>query len=393
MHLTGAPLGCQTRLAALSFLLLIGPSPGRPGGVATYVRSLIRELDGRESSRWALLPTDKAQPSRIGSRFQGGLKLARAIRRQLRESSPGLVHICCGSDASGWGLREGLLHARLSRAAGAQVLLHLHASGLPALLDARGLDALLLTRIAHEGIHLAVPSPATARLLEAAGVEGRLISVIPNGVTVPPITSAPTAAAREPLQLLVIGSIERRKGIDVLLDALEDLSTSHPGAIRITAIGPPATEAEELDRWRRRGADLGLQFEGPIPAEQVARRLVASDGLVLPSRAECLPFVLLEAMAASRPVLAASTGGIPDLLEGGAGDLVDPGDPAALADALRVWLDRPEHRHQLAAAGRQRVQQQYSTQTSMDATWAAWAKSLGTDADAAEGLIFGDDQE
>ena len=111
--------------------------------------------------------------------------------------------------------------------------------------------------------------------------------------------------------------------------------------------------------------------------DSIPGRLAEADGLVLASRAECHPFVLLEAMAAHRPVIAAATGGIPDLLAGGAGDLVPPGDAGALATALERWVDSPSHRQRLAERGWDRVGESYSIEESMQATRTSWAGLLG----------------
>jgi glycosyltransferase involved in cell wall biosynthesis len=120
-----------------------------------------------------------------------------------------------------------------------------------------------------------------------------------------------------------------------------------------------------------------VQFTGPIPSTDVPARIAHSDGILMPSRREGLPFSLLEAMAASRPVLAARTGAIGELLADGAGTLIDPGEPGQLAAALLRWVDDPEHRLDLAAAGWHRVRCRYTAEHSLQTTWQAWTAALG----------------
>jgi len=69
---------------------------------------------------------------------------------------------------------------------------------------------------------------------------------------------------------------------------------------------------------------------------------------------------LMEAMSCGVPVISTNTGGIPELLEGDAGVLVPPRDPVALAEAIERLVGNPALRWQLGAAGRERVQEQFS---------------------------------
>jgi glycosyltransferase involved in cell wall biosynthesis len=99
---------------------------------------------------------------------------------------------------------------------------------------------------------------------------------------------------------------------------------------------------------------LGYQAE-------VAPILAASDLLVLPSRAEGLPVVLLEAMALARPVIAARVGGVPEVIRDGEnGLLVAPGAPNELADRVLGLLADPAAAERLGNAGRRQVVQRYS---------------------------------
>lgn len=138
---------------------------------------------------------------------------------------------------------------------------------------------------------------------------------------------------------LFVGVLERYKGIDVLAEAWRLGAERLPDAfLSVVGDGPGAPLVEELvralperTRWTRR-----------LSSEDVARSMDASTVLVLPSRSEGLPRVVIEAFCRGRPVIGARAGGIPDIVEDGVnGVLVPPEDPAALADALvEVLSDR-----------------------------------------------------
>ena len=111
---------------------------------------------------------------------------------------------------------------------------------------------------------------------------------------------------------------------------------------------------------RRMARSLGvaeaITFAGPREHDELPPFYDAADAVALPSLFEGLPLVLLEAMAAARPVVATAVGGIPDLVEDGrTGRLVAPGDPAALAAALAGVAADPEAARRLGAAARERV--------------------------------------
>ena len=237
-----------------------------------------------------------------------------------------------------------------------------------------------LVSMARARVRIAVPAHTTAALLADAGVPGDRISVVTNGVVVSenPQLGGDSEGPGRTLRLLLVGTIEPRKGIDTLLCALEQLATRAPERVRVRAVGPIRTDPSDLESWTERGRSCGLSFAGAMSPAEVGAELEACDGLLLPSRAECLPFVLLEAMARGRPVVASAVGGIPDLLRDGAGDLVPPEDATALADVLFRWIHEPPHRQDIARAGWRRVQEEHSLDASHRHTQNAWAATRAT---------------
>jgi glycosyltransferase involved in cell wall biosynthesis len=133
--------------------------------------------------------------------------------------------------------------------------------------------------------------------------------------------------------VLFVGVLERYKGVDVLAEAWPRVAAEVPGAVlRIVGDGPLAGTVEPLGaRWDRR-----------LSSEEVACALDEASLLVLPSRSEGLPRIVIEAFCRGRAVVGTAAGGIPDIVEDGvSGLIVPPEDPAALAGALvRALGDR-----------------------------------------------------
>jgi glycosyltransferase involved in cell wall biosynthesis len=202
-------------------------------------------------------------------------------------------------------------------------------------------------------------SPAVRALLVEGGVDPSRIHVIPSAidparVLSPRGRSATRASLRttdEDFVLLTLASLVPRKGIDVLVDALAELPAArHRIRAFVAGEGPIRAELES----RAQVLDVPVTFLGR--REDAGDLLAACDAFVLPARREGLGVSALEAMAASRPVIASRVGGLAEaVLHERTGLLVPPDDPRALAKAIeRLAVDRDLART-LGAAGPARV--------------------------------------
>jgi glycosyltransferase involved in cell wall biosynthesis len=144
---------------------------------------------------------------------------------------------------------------------------------------------------------------------------------------------------------LFVGNLVPVKAVDVLLAAWGMLRDPD-AALRIVGDGA------ERGRLEAMAARLpGVSFLGALGQPEVARWMAAADVLVLPSRSEGMPNVVVEALASGVPVVASGVGGIGELVADGAnGKLVPPGDPAALAGALSSALGRDWDREEIRAS-------------------------------------------
>ncbi len=235
--------------------------------------------------------------------------------------------------------------------------------GLPAITTRRQDKRLrpgLRTRLIYGHLARAVAiSPAVARRLAEGGLDPARIELIPSS-TDPGLVEPRRgrAALRDELSLapdacvlLVLAALVRRKGHDVLLDALARLDPAPPLLI--------AGDGEERAALEAQAQRLGLssvRFLGR--REDKGDLLAACDVFVLPSRLEGLGVAALEAMAAGRPVVASRVGGLAEAVgDESAGLLVPPEDPAALAAALERLIGDPGLRQAFGVAGRARIAQ------------------------------------
>ena len=165
------------------------------------------------------------------------------------------------------------------------------------------------------------------------------------------------------VQLVAIGRMAEQKGLPLLVEAMALAAPALPG-VRLSLVGDgplrPMIEA--------RIAALGLQdrirLTGWLDEVAVRAELSAATALVLPSFAEGLPMVVMEAMAAARPVIATAIAGLPELVTRDTGWLVPAGDAPALADAIITLAAMPRARlAEMGTAGRARVLARHDADT------------------------------
>lgn len=164
--------------------------------------------------------------------------------------------------------------------------------------------------------------------------------------------TAPNRPAGAAPRLLFIGRLAAVKGVPVLLQALAQLAPAHPG-LGLTLIGDGPDRAALAAQAAALGLSERVVFAGLQGEAEVAEALAAHDMLVLPSFAEGVPVVLMEAMASRLPVVATRVGGVAELVrDGESGLLVAPGDADGLSEAIDTLLNDPSRARRMGAAGR-----------------------------------------
>lgn len=208
-------------------------------------------------------------------------------------------------------------------------------------------------------------SQAVARVLQVQGTPAGKIRVIHNGIALPgpswsegvvrPADGAPGSPG--PV-ITTAGRLSPEKGQSFFIEMAALLRECYPEArFQVVGDGPLRNElAVQIDRLRLREVVALTGFRADV--DELLRE---SHVFVLPSLAEGLGLVLLEAMAAGLPVVATKVGGIPEVVvDGVTGRLVPPGDAAALAAAVREVLDNPDLARRWGEAGRRRVEQSFT---------------------------------
>lgn len=220
---------------------------------------------------------------------------------------------------------------------------------------------------------------------ERTGLDLGYFDTIPNGV---PLPAVPAAAQRAALHAslgvpagrvlaLFVGRLVAEKNVALLLAAMASLPPAQRPWLALVGAGPLQAALEA--RAAALGLNPDLRFCG---ARSDAPALIAAaDIVVLPSSEEGLSNVVLEAMAAARPVLASAVGGNPELIEHGrTGLLFRSGDTPALAVGLRRLTADAALRTQLGDAARRHVQRHYAVADMVAQTESVYARCLAREA-------------
>jgi len=164
------------------------------------------------------------------------------------------------------------------------------------------------------------------------------------------------------LRLVAIGRFVEQKGQMVLIQALLQVIKEQP-SVHLTLIGDGEMRPELEAAIAENGLGAHVTLTGWLSEAGVRAELAASHALVMPSFAEGLPMVVMEAMAAGRPVLATYIAGTPELvLHGENGWLVPAGDAGALAEQILEIADLSQERFsEMGMAGRERVLQRHDS--------------------------------
>lgn len=151
------------------------------------------------------------------------------------------------------------------------------------------------------------------------------------------------------IRLVSIGRFVEQKGQLLLVEALATALTHTPD-LHLTLVGDGEMRPEIEASIAARGIADRVTITGWVDEARVRAEIAGAHALVMPSFAEGLPMVVMEAMAAGRPVIATYVAGIPELVRPGTGWLVPAGDPDALGEAMAALAATP--RHDLAEMGR-----------------------------------------
>jgi len=369
------------------------------GGTAGYIRAAVQAL-----------PADRFEPvflflfegptvrefEALGYRcltvkrlFRGDATLAFRIARVLSREKPDLVVTAVHN-----GNLYGRLAARIAGSKNVASIISDYMSGVLAgekaapFLERLGLwQEKLLWRLSSR---LITPcDPLREHIASEWGIPKDRIVYIPGVIDTnrPAPSAGRTAAMRAKLDIapeqFLVGTMCRIaavKNLSMLLRAAARVEKEAPGLVRFAVAGEGPQRRALEEEARQKGLDGVVRFAGWI--DDIEAFAAAAGAISLTSHSECHPTLILEAMAASRPVVATAVGGVVRMVaDGETGLLVDPGDDEAVARFVLEFARDPDLARRMGAAGRKRVAALFSPEQARR----GFEELVGTDFSASSG--------
>lgn len=250
------------------------------------------------------------------------------------------------------------IFASTARRFGVPVVMHLHGSEMQPFFHSQPAwrQRLIVAQLEAAATVL-VLSRSWADFVRQIAPRARVME-LPNYVMLPPGQRRELDPGR-PVTLLFLGLVGPRKGVFDLLPAFAGALRRAP-ALRLQVGGNGDVEGARLSA-QQLGLKDEVEFLGWIAGDAKNALLSAADIYVLPSHNEGLPMSVLEAMAYGLPIITTRVGGIPELIRDGTdGWLIEPGDRAALEEAMVALASDAGLRARLGAAARERISHGYS---------------------------------
>lgn len=346
---------CVRCCSAVRVLLVNDLPPGPVGGAEVHVGRLVEALGhlGHEVSLYC------AERPHVGWRRALDLwdPAARGrIRRRIDEFAPDVVHyhnVCNELSTSVVGVGvPSVLTVHDSRLLGSRIGVDHGRSGLaPGVAARRAKDRIARARLRRRVDATIVPNADMAARARAAGFPAvhHIVNSTPITVAGPPGDD-----------VVFVGTLATHKGPDVLLQAWRAVEARHPSSmLRIVGDGPLRAALE--DEVRRSGLQHRVDMVGPVPADAVPEVLVGAALVAVPSvGSENSPLVVLEALAAGRPVVVSDWAGARDTVDEEVGLVVPASDADALGSAIDALLSDHQRLSSMGAAAGRRAAERFA---------------------------------
>jgi glycosyltransferase involved in cell wall biosynthesis len=348
---------CRARKPRLLFVGAFTPaSDGLTGGTYAACKQL---LDGDLGELFEIISMDVSQVTPHSRAlwhraFAGGGRLLRTMALVLTgRVEKALIFATLGPS---W-FERGLI-AMVCRLGAVHTLVFARSGEINRMIEENSLVRNFTRMMLWSGVHFVFQGEALRRrFLNVLPSASKHVHAVMNWIDLRWRAGVGPMIAREPVTVLYMGWLHPWKGVDILIEGLARNTALFRGC-RFVLCGDGQSRAVLEDAAGRTGLDI--EFRGWTHGAAKKAAFTDAQIVVLPSRVEGMPNILLEAMSVGRPVIATRVGSVADLVQDGVeGILVPPQQPDALAEALLILARNPALRARMGAAGKLRIEQNH----------------------------------
>lgn len=339
--------------------LVLGPLPPPSGGIATFCEDLNKSI---LKLKYRLVHFEVIQVNKTKSKF---VKLSEVVflyarfLKALLRNSPSFVHI---NTASYRNFFWNSIFLLISKLFWKKTILHIHGGGFVSFYkNCNLLEKFLIRKIFNITDSVVVLSQSWKKFFSSL-VSHHKITIIPNGVNLMDFNQKTTIEdefqfPKTSIIVSFLGTLSRDKGVNDILKAIPLVIKNQKNCVFVFA---GRIEQDIYNPSKIMDIKDHVFFLGEIFGVKKIKLLLATDIFLLPSYVEGLPIVLLEAMAASLPIISTPVGAIPELvMEGINGFLIDPGDYNALAERILTLAEDKNLREKMGLNNHKKVMQEY----------------------------------
>lgn len=332
-------------------ICLVSPLPPPLGGIARWTtlvhdwatdNPLIYIAQVDISPRWRAIE-DLSKVKRV---IGGGLQLLRDYCRFIAAvRGADVVHLTTSGQLA---IVRDLAICATARILKTPVFYHLHFGRIPEIARTNTLEWRMLLR-AMKLAKVILPLDGTSAQTVRDHLPHHRVETTPNPIDLAKLPS-PSPRPSERKTLLFMGWVIPSKGVEDLLLAWDSLSYNDWDLVLVGSIAPSYMK-ELSERFPRRN----MHFTGEVSHDSALQLMADCDLFVLPSHTEAFPFVVLEAMALGKAIIASDVGAIPEMLAGDCGLLVKPRDVESLIATLKSLMEDGQLRQELGLRAHERA--------------------------------------
>lgn len=255
--------------------------------------------------------------------------------------------------------KDGLIAISL-KALGGKLVFHMHGKGI----HNRAENSLLkrkLYRLVFKEVDVIHLAECLFHDIDDVRDKSKSITAIANG-----IASADESGSfpkEDKFIFIYLSNIIRSKGADILVRAAGLMPAEYQSRFQVKIIGKPsdARYALEIEQLISENAFNNIRLLGPIYGQEKTNELTAAHAFVLPTKNDCFPLAILEAMAAGLPVISTNEGAIPEIVDHGiTGDIIENCAPEDLKNAMIKYIEDPEYSISCARASKTKFEANYT---------------------------------